>query len=54
MGGNGGEEKDKHWQKNLNCFQFTIDYIQCDAKNLKMKNIVQLVNLLISEFPASS
>ncbi len=49
-----GEERDKHGQKNLNCFQFTIDYMQYDANNRKMKSVVQLVNLFISEFTASS
>jgi hypothetical protein len=54
MGGKGGEERDQNGPKNKNCFQFKNDYIKYDAKNLKMKHVVQLVNLFITEFSASS
>jgi hypothetical protein len=54
MGGKGGEERDQNGPKNKNCFKFKNDYIKYDAKNLKMKNVVQLVNLFITEFSASS
>jgi hypothetical protein len=50
----GGEERDQNGPKNKNCFKFKNDYIKYDAKNLKMKNVVQLVNLFITEFSASS
>jgi hypothetical protein len=52
--GNGEEKRDKHGQTNKLCFQFQNDYINYDAKNLKIKGIVQLVNFFISEFSASS
>jgi hypothetical protein len=55
VGGNGaGGERDKHGTKNKNCFQFQNDYIKYDAKNFKIKNVVQLVNFFILEFSVSS
>jgi hypothetical protein len=39
-GGNREEKRDKHGQTNKFCFQFTIDYIQYNAKNLKMNNVL--------------
>ena len=54
MGGKGGEERDQNRPKNKNCFKFKNDYIKYDVKNLKTKNGVQLVNLFITEFSASS
>jgi hypothetical protein len=53
--GNGGGERKRHTRaKNKNCFQFKNEYINYDAKNLKNKSIVQLVNFFISECSASS
>ena len=54
MGGKGGEERDQNGPKNKNYFKFKNGYIKYDAKNLKIKNVVQLVNLFITEFSASS
>jgi hypothetical protein len=42
----GGGEKG-NGPKNKNCFQFKIDYIKYDAKNLKMETVVQLEKLFI-------
>jgi hypothetical protein len=49
-GGNGGGER----AKKLIRFLIPKYEVQYDAKNLKMKTVVQLVKLFISEFFASS